>query len=60
MVTIARIVEKHIEERPFVQEALSRGIINNAALAEELIPIVEKELKKKMKIKLSIGLVEEL
>jgi aspartokinase len=49
MVTIAHIVEKRIEERPFIQEALARGIINNAALAEELMPDVEKELKKHVK-----------
>ena len=49
MVTIARVVEKYVEGRPFLQEALSRGIINNAALAEELIPEVEKELKQKVK-----------
>jgi len=49
MVTIARIVEKIIEQKPFIQEALSRGIINNAALAEELKPDIEKELKKEIK-----------
>lgn len=49
MVTIAHLVEKLIEQKPFLQEALSRGIVNNAALAEELIPQVEKELKKKVK-----------
>jgi aspartokinase len=49
MVTIARTVEKLMEERPFIQEALSRGIINHAALAEELIPQIEKELKQKVK-----------
>lgn len=49
MVTIAHIVEKLILEKPFLQEALSRGIVNNAALAEELIPSIEKELKKKVK-----------
>lgn len=49
MVSIARIVEKIIEERPFIQEALSKGIINNAALAEELIPEIEKEIKKEVK-----------
>ena len=38
MVTVAHLVEKIVEQKPFVQEALSRGIINNAALAEELIP----------------------
>jgi aspartokinase len=49
MVTIAHIVEKKINERPFIEEALARGIINNAALAEEMIPEIEKELKKKAK-----------
>ena len=49
MVSVARIVEKIIEERPFLQEALSKGIINNAALAEELIPEIKKELKKEVK-----------
>ncbi|MBU1201067.1 MAG: hypothetical protein KKA51_01080 [Nanoarchaeota archaeon] len=49
MVTISHLVEKIIEKKPFIQEALSKGIINNAALAEELKPIIEKELKKKIK-----------
>ncbi len=49
MVTIAHLVEKIIEQKPFLQEALSRGIVNNAALAEELRPQIEKELKKKVK-----------
>src|SRR3989344_6037317 len=49
MVTISHLVEKIIEQKPFLQEALSRGVINNAALAEELIPQIEKELKKEVK-----------
>ena len=49
MVTIAKIVENIINEKPFLQEALSHGIINNAALAYNLIPEIEKELKKKVK-----------
>lgn len=49
MVTVAHLVEKIIEQRPFLQEALSNGIVNNAALAEELRPQIEKELKKKVK-----------
>ena len=49
MVTIAHLVEKIIEQKPFLQEALSRGIVNNAALAEELKPQIEKELKKEVK-----------
>mgnify|MGYP002067770097 CR=1 FL=1 len=49
MVTIAHLVENSIRQRPFLQEALSRGIVNNAALAEELIPQIEKELGKPVK-----------
>ena len=46
MVTVAHLVEKIIAQKPFLQEALSKGIVNNAALAEELLPEIEKELKK--------------
>jgi aspartokinase len=49
MVTVASVVEKNVAQRPFLQEALSRGIVNNAALAEMLTPEIEKELKKKVK-----------
>jgi aspartokinase len=49
MVTVSHLVEKIIEQKPFIQEALGRGIINNAALAEELRPEIEKELRKKVK-----------
>jgi aspartokinase len=49
MVTVAHLIEKIIEQKPFIQEALSRGIINNAALAEELIPVLEKELRREVK-----------
>ncbi|MBU0666690.1 MAG: hypothetical protein ABIC91_07375 [Nanoarchaeota archaeon] len=49
MVTIAHIVEKLVEQKPFLQEALNRGVINHAALAEDLKPLIEKELNKKVK-----------
>jgi len=49
MVNISHIVEKIVSEKPFLQEALARGIVNNSALAEELIPEIERELKKKVK-----------
>lgn len=49
MVTISKIVEKYIEEHPFIQESLNKGIINHAALANELIPLIRKELKKEVK-----------
>lgn len=49
MVTIARLVEKIVERTPFLEEALARGLINYAALAESLQPEIETELKKPVK-----------
>lgn len=49
MVTIARICEKLIEKKPFLQEALSNEIINYGALAETMMQDVEKEVGKKVK-----------
>ena len=49
MLSVAKAVEHIISQKPFVQEGLSRGIINNAALANEMIPEVERLLKKKVK-----------
>lgn len=49
MVTIAHLTEKLVRDKPFIQEALSRGIINYGALADELMKDVEKELGKKVK-----------
>ncbi len=49
MVTIAHLAEKMIEERPFLQEALARGIINYGALADSMLPQIKTELKKEVK-----------
>lgn len=49
MATISFWVEKIIEQQPFVQEALAKGLINHAALAESMIPELEEKLKKKVK-----------
>lgn len=49
MVNIAQSVEKIIEDKPFVQEALRKGILNTAAYAEEIKPYVEGMLKKEVK-----------
>ncbi len=49
MRSVAQAVETIIEQKPFIQEALSKGIVNNAALAEEIKPQIEKELKKTIK-----------
>ncbi|PIZ51761.1 hypothetical protein COY27_02460 [Candidatus Woesearchaeota archaeon CG_4_10_14_0_2_um_filter_33_13] len=49
MANVTDVVEKILSGKPFIQEGLSRGIINHAALAEELIPQIEKELRQKVK-----------
>lgn len=49
MVSIARICEKLVEQKPFIQEALSNSIINYGALAEMLVADVEKEFGKPVK-----------
>jgi len=62
MPTIAHLTRKIIEKKPFLEEALSQGIINNAALALQIIPEIEKELKKKVKfsaVNLAIRRMEE-
>lgn len=42
-------VSELIKKKPFLEDALLRGLINNAALAEFLIPDIEKYLAKKVK-----------
>jgi hypothetical protein len=49
MVSIARICEKLIEKKPFLQEALSSGIINYGALADLMMKDVEAEYGKPVK-----------
>ncbi|MBI2659537.1 hypothetical protein HYX07_00050 [Candidatus Woesearchaeota archaeon] len=50
MVTVSHIVKKIISEQPFVEEALSNGIISIASLAERITPKVEQELGKKVSL----------
>lgn len=49
MVTASHLVENIVEQKPFLEEALAKGIINYAALAETITPQIEHELKKKVK-----------
>lgn len=49
MVTIAHLVEREIRDQPFLQEALRKRLVNYGSLAEQIIPKIEKELKKKIK-----------
>lgn len=50
MVTISNIVSHLIMQQPYLEDALSRGIINYAGLAEELQSTIESELGKKVNI----------
>jgi aspartokinase len=49
MVTISQVVQKIVNDKIFILEPLSKGIISNVALAEQLKPDVEDELGKKVK-----------
>ncbi len=49
MKTIASCVEEVLKAQPFLEEALSRQIINYSALAEELQERIETMLKKEVK-----------
>jgi len=43
LVKITRAVEQLIEQKPFIQEALAKGIINYASLADEIMDDVQRE-----------------
>ncbi len=49
MVTVSHLVEKMIEKKPFLEEALTRGLINYVALANSIKSEIEKELNKTVK-----------
>lgn len=49
MVTISHVVQKLVNEKIFILEPLSKGIISTVALAEQLKPLIEEELGKKVK-----------
>lgn len=49
MVTISHIVQKLVNNRVFIQEAMSRGIISHGSLAEQLKPEIEEELGREVK-----------
>ena len=50
MPTIAHITKKMIQDRPFIHEALEKGLVNFGALAEFMRPQIELELEQKVKI----------
>lgn len=49
MVTISHLVENYVRKKPFLEDALSKGIINYAYLAASMKPDIEKELRKPVK-----------
>lgn len=49
MVTISHVVQKLVNEKIFILEPLSKGIISPVALAEQLKPRIEDELGKTVK-----------
>jgi hypothetical protein len=49
MVTISHIVQKLVNDRIFIQEPMSKGIVSFGSLADQLKPEIEKELGKKVK-----------
>ena len=49
MVTISHVVQKMVNDRVFIQEAMSRGIISHGSLAEQLKPEIEEELGREVK-----------
>ncbi|MBL7054535.1 hypothetical protein ISS05_02145 [Candidatus Woesearchaeota archaeon] len=49
MVTTSHLVKKLLENKPFLLEGLSKGMISHSSLAEELKPKIEGELNKKVK-----------
>jgi hypothetical protein len=49
MVTISQVVQKIVNDKIFILEPLSKGIISNVSLAEQLKPEIEEELGKQVK-----------
>ena len=50
MVTVSHVVQKIINNRVFVLEAMSKGIISYGSLAKQLKPEIEEELGKEIKL----------
>jgi aspartokinase len=48
MVTVSHIVNKIVDERVYLQEAITKGIVSYGSVAKRLKPDIEKELKKEV------------
>ena len=49
MVTVSHIVQKLVNDKIFIQEPMSKGIVSYSSLANQLKPDIEAELNKKVK-----------
>jgi len=50
MVNVSHLVREEVDRKPLLQEAIIEGIVNFGAVAEQLKPRIEKELRKKVKL----------
>jgi aspartokinase len=50
MITVSEKIEQILHQTPFLEEALSMGLINTSALARQLQPELQKELFKDIQI----------
>jgi len=48
MITVSEVAEELISKQPFLEEAISKGIINYSALARLIKPQIEEKLLKKI------------
>ena len=49
MTNLSHLVREYIEQKPFLQEALAQGIINYAALGEQIKEFLEEKLGTELK-----------
>src|SRR3989338_10719653 len=49
MVTISHLAKKIVKDRPLLEQAIARGIVNYAALAKHIHKQIESELGKPVK-----------
>lgn len=50
MITISQLVEEHLKDSPFIEEALSQDLINLSSLARQLQPTIQKKLYKDIQL----------
>jgi len=48
MVTVSQVIETLVKQKPFIESALSEGLINLSAFSRQIKPDIEKVLKKEV------------